>query len=60
MLFTDFMVQDDWSLKENFSESNETQFAVLNKNVVKLKTKIHLKVTSFNWNGTFIVYLLIL
>ena len=37
MLFTDFMVQDDWSLKENFPESNETQFAFLDKDVVKVE-----------------------
>ena len=37
MLFTDFMVQDDGSLKENFPESNEMQFAFLDKDVVKVE-----------------------
>ncbi len=37
------MVQDNGSLKENFPESNEAQFAFLEKAVVKVENKIHLK-----------------
>ncbi len=37
MLFTDFMVQDGWSLKENSPESNETQFAFLDIDIFKVE-----------------------